>query len=57
MTLEKPAWIGEKGFRGPTGWGVAHSCRDWVYIRDSISRHAIPQSSVIDNVVKIAKES
>ena len=46
VTLERPAYIG-KSWIGPTGWGVAHSCRDWSYVNNFISDHAIPQASIL----------
>ncbi|KAL3424520.1 hypothetical protein PVAG01_03801 [Phlyctema vagabunda] len=41
LTLEKPLFVTDKTFGGPTGWGTAHQCRDWSTIHSYISKHTI----------------
>ncbi|KAH8819351.1 hypothetical protein F5884DRAFT_760319 [Xylogone sp. PMI_703] len=41
LTLERPRFVTDKTFGGPTGWGVTHQCRDWSAIHSFISKHTV----------------
>ncbi|RDW92206.1 hypothetical protein BP5796_01600 [Coleophoma crateriformis] len=33
LTLERPEFVKEHSYKGTSGWGAAHQCRDWTNVR------------------------
>lgn len=45
LTLEPPLYVTEESFGGPTGWGIAHQCRDWDTMHNIFAQHQITFSA------------